>query len=78
MTSTRDCTPPISGIHSCIQMELFFFCFEGTKVEACYNEEGALTLNLPEIPCSNVRSWCYGAVVVDNRRLQTKEYYNNN
>ena len=69
ITSTGDCTAP-GDTHSCIMMFLYFFCFEGTKVKACYDEEGALTLDLPKTPCDNMnaRSWCYGTVEVDNRR----------
>ena len=34
ITNTGDCTPAVTDVHSCIQMELFFFCFDGTKVKA--------------------------------------------
>ena len=76
ITNTGDCTPPVTDVHSCIQMELFFFCNEGTKVKACYDEDGALTLDLPTTPCSDVTSWCHGTVEVDNRR-NLQIYHNN-
>ena len=44
MTKTMDCSVTTStGIYSCIRMQLTFFCYEGTKVKACYDENGALT-----------------------------------
>ena len=44
MTKTMDCSVTTStGTYSCIRMQLTFFCYEGTKVKACYDENGALT-----------------------------------
>ena len=77
MTNTGDCTPPVADIHSCIQMELFFFCFKGTKVKACYNGLGlTLDLHTMNTPCSDITSWCHGTVEVDDRR-NLQIYHNN-
>ena len=42
--STSHCDVTTStGTYSCLRLKLTFYCTEGTKVKACFDENGALT-----------------------------------
>ena len=48
--STSHCDVTTStGTYSCLRLKLNFYCHEGTKMQACYDEEGALIVP-KEIP----------------------------
>ena len=39
-----------TGTYSCLRLKLNFHCFEGTKIQACYDDESGALIVPKEIP----------------------------